>query len=478
FRIRQEFEQYHDDQSTIFTEGDDPSTIHQKFEDDPGYTNWRTMLMFDSFLDEETYVTANYMYNYLNSNSTRNASANSDPRQSLAQAFTNNSAGSSRRTNVGTFGYHKANIYPDLHLSAGVRVEDMRTQSQSSGLLGGTPRELTSRRDEVRIAEMVRLIYVGVERTTLSFDADLEQRDMGWEENNDGSRWKADVDFTDQVYEVKAVHRSNGGAKYTCRFRVKNIERSYTDLFDDDMIAYPGYIDGYRKTGNDLMLKTDWRLDNTTSASLMYQLLQESIDTSVGGKTQNLEIHRGSGSLSVNPTTNLFMVGTFMLENYRLDTPATGGPGFIADGSRPFDYRGNSFSLLLDGNYAFNEKTSCVFGFRHTEALGTVDYAGDYAYDSVGLTVKHKIADNRAIGAGYRFINYNNHDGGNFDDYDAHGALYLHIYVLRIACREHLSKGRSTAWAVLRLFYYHPQDILIGLVETAGRSGIWQGDEK
>ena len=29
------------------------------------------MVMFDSFLDKQTYVTADYMFNYLNNNSTR-----------------------------------------------------------------------------------------------------------------------------------------------------------------------------------------------------------------------------------------------------------------------------------------------------------------------------------------------------------------------------------------------------------------------
>ena len=71
FRIRQEFEQYHDDQSTEFPRSVSGVLNDQRFQDDPGYTNWRTMFMFDSFLDEETYVTANYMYDYLNSDSTR-----------------------------------------------------------------------------------------------------------------------------------------------------------------------------------------------------------------------------------------------------------------------------------------------------------------------------------------------------------------------------------------------------------------------
>jgi len=125
----------------------------------------------------------------------------------------------------------------------------------------------------------------------------------------------------------------------------------------------------------------------------------------------------------------LFLVGTFMLENYRLDTPVNAATGATyAPGSRPYDFRGNSYSLLLDGTYAFNDKTSCTLDFRHTEALGTVDFAGDYIYDKVGLTLKHQLAANQTIGLGYQFFNFNNHEGGSFDDYRGHGVFVTYGY--------------------------------------------------
>ena len=83
---------------------------------------------------------------------------------------------------------------------------------------------------------------------------------------------------------------------------------------------------------------------------------------------------------------------------------------------------------MLDGTYAFNEKTSATLGFQHTEATGTVDYAGDYAYDRVGLTLKRKIAEDRTVGIGYYFTNFNNHVGGNFDDYSVHGVMLTASY--------------------------------------------------
>lgn len=339
--------------------------------------------------------------------------------------------GNSRRTNIVGFAYRRANFLqvPALDLSVGVRVEDSKTNSKSIWNYHASGGYMTrSRRDEVRIAEVLRLVYKGIKQTTLSFDADLEQRDLEWHARDAYSPANfdrdVDIDFTDQIYTLKAVHRFNRAVKSTVKFRIKDLERSYTTLFDDDPADYPSYLGSYRRRGNDLTVKTDFRINSKTSTTLMYQFVQESIDFSMGGKTSNIEIHRGAGSISCSPRENLFVVGTFMLENYDLDTPAYTS----SLGSRRFDFRGNSYTLMLDGAYAFNEKTSCTLGFRHTEALGTVDYAGDYVYDKVGLTLSHKLAKNRTVGLGYQFINYNNHGDGSWDDYKAHGIFTTYTF--------------------------------------------------
>jgi hypothetical protein len=287
--------------------------------------------------------------------------------------------------------------------------------------------------DEVRVAEVIRLVYKGIERTTLSFDADLEQRDLDWHARqtdtpNTSFDRDTDTDFTDQVYTFKAVHRFNRNVKSTVKFRIKDLERSSTQLYEPNPTGYAGYLGSYRRTGNDLTLKTDFRHNSRTNSTLMYQFVQESIDFSLGGKTSNMEIHRGLGSLSFSPKDNMFLVGTFMLENYDLDTPAMR----IVDstyGFRPSDFRGNSYTLMLDGTYAFNSKTSATLGLQHTEAMGSQDYAGDYVFDKVGLSFKHQFAKNKTVGLGYQFYNFNNHAGsGDWDDYKAHGVFATYSY--------------------------------------------------
>lgn len=442
FRVRQEFEQYHENQRVDLSSFDingnvDLADIQR---DHLGYTNWRTMLMFDSFLDEETYVTSNYMYNYLNNNSTRDIAGYHE--------LTTDKGSSTRRTNVGAFGYLRDYFggIEGLTLTAGLRLEDSKTESYMGGSSkyynfithGYTdpakPRIVNSRADEVRAEEMLRLVYRGFKCTTLSFDADLEQRDLRWSERDrhggvfsdpDNSR-KADIDFFDQEYTWKAVHRFNAAVRSTALFRVSDRQRSYSELLDDTAF-YPGYLGDYRRTGKEVMLKTDWRLNSRLTSTLKYQFIQESIDTSIGGKTQNMEIHRGAGSFSLYPSSDLYLVAAFMLENYELSTPAIGTVVNHAQGSSPYDFRGNSYSILLDGTYVISDKTSFDFGFQHTEAMGKVDFAGDYIFDQVNIAVKHKTTINQIVSVGYQFINYNDH-GGSFDDYRGHGLSVSYTY--------------------------------------------------
>lgn len=440
-RVRQEFEQYRENRAADISSYNISGAVNNSdvMRDHPGYTNWRTMLMLDGFLDEESYVTANYMYNYLRSDSTGDIIGYHE--------HTTDSGGSSRRSNVGAFGYRRdnfASVYK-LSLVAGARVEDSRTLSRMSGSSkfynfitglydGPKPRVVTSRLDEVPVSEILRLTYQGIERTTLSFDADLEQRAIRYSERDrhggvfsdpDLSR-KADIDRVDQVYTFKAVRRMSRTLKTTLRLRMKDLERNSTDVLDQTAF-YPGYLDGYRTAGQDVYCATDFFLSNGAAARLLYEFIHESIDTSLAGKTQNLEIHRGAGSLSFSPTQKMFVVGMFMLDNYDLDTPTFGVAASHAQGSRPFDFRGTSYSLLLDGTYYLNDRTSCTFGYQHTEALGGVDFAGDYAFDTVGLMLKHKRSQNQTLGVGYRFLNFNSHTG-EFDDYRGHGLTATYAY--------------------------------------------------
>lgn len=436
-RIREEFEQYHDSQLSSVSEytvydSSGNVTSNAQTLDNLGYTNWRTTAMFDSFLDEKTYVTANYMYDYLNNNSTRTFWR---PALYLDEL----GVGNSKRTNVTGIGFRRAEFLKvrGLDLSVGVRVEDSKTSAGSLWLYSGSTYMTNSTLDEVRVAESLRLVYKAIKGTTLSFDADLEQRDLSWDANDtrspSGFGRKTDTDFLDQIYTFKAVHRFNHAVKTTVAYKYKNLKRSMTNLFRANMTLddYPGWLGDYRRSGSDVLTKIDFRINNRTSTTLLYQYIQESFDFELGGRTQDMEIHRGAGNISINPTNNLFLVGTFMIENLRINTPVPGTPTENVStslGSKPWDFRGNSYSLMLDSTYAFNEKTSGTLGFRHTEALGTVDSAGDYAFDKVALGISHQCSVNQTIGLGYEFYHFNSHDGGSFDDYRAHGIIVTYDY--------------------------------------------------
>ncbi len=429
-RVRQEWEQLHGNQHGALGRELDINgnvTSDRHIRDNVGYTNWRTMVMLDAFLDEQTYFTANYMYNRLTNNRTR---TNWRPNLNLKELRVDNK----KRTNVGAVGFRRANVLqvPHLDLGVGARIECSETNAESLWRYGGNLETTKSSLGELRIAEAVRLVYKGIKRTTVSFDADLEQRKLDWDATDtrspSGFSRRTDFRYLDQIYTLKGVHRFNRVAKTSVKFQMKDLERSDSNSFraNGNLDDYPGWLGDFRRKGPDLTVKTDFRLNTNTSATVLYRFIQESIDFSLGGKTQNLEIHRGAGTLSSSPFQNLFIVGTFMLENYTLDTPAEGTSD--VPGHSPYDFKGNSYSILVDGTYAFNKKTSCTLGFRHTEAMGTVDDAGDYVYDKVALTLKHEVRPNQTISLGYQFFNFNNHGGGSFDDYQGHGAAVAYTY--------------------------------------------------
>jgi hypothetical protein len=359
-RLRQEFEQYRDDQRLDISSYDINGAVDHAdlVNDDQGYTNWRSLLMFDSFLNAENYVTANYMYSYLHNDSTRDIVGYHE--------VTTDSGSSSRKTHVGALAYQGERIANIDHLSlvAGIRIEDSQTQARMAGsskyydfrtrtYVGPKPRQVSSSLDEIPIEETVQLSYRGFEKTILSLAADLEQRALHWSERDqhggvfsdpDLSR-KTDITLSDQIYSLKAVRRHNRRVKSTVKLRIKNLERSYTERLDDTSF-YPGYLGDYRLSGTDLSLGLDWRLGNSATATLRYQLMQEKIHSALGNDTQARDIHQGAGSLSFSPIQDMFLVGTFMLERYRLDTPARGVAPNHAPGSRPFDFEGDSYSLL------------------------------------------------------------------------------------------------------------------------------------
>lgn len=450
FRVRQEFEQYRDEQLIEFPRYRDGAVEQfRTFQDDPGYTNLRTLVLFDSFLDDETYVTANYMYNYLENDTSRNSVR---PNLASPNHFVSNNVSNERTTNVVGLGYRKFSFLnnPDLYLSAGLRLEHANTRAKGNGMgndnAGGlTLRTAASGLDELRLEETLRLVYRGVERTTLTFDAEWEQRWLDWDEmedvqsheifNTPGAQIggvasapilnrEADIRYVDQVYTAKVARRFTRAVKGTARVRIKDLDRRYHEDVDNDPLYYPGELGGYQIKAQEGSLGVDLFINSKTSATFRYELINETIDTEQSGETADLEIHRGAGSLVVCPVDGLSLVGTVMLENLTLESPGAGdGTNNIAAGSRPFDFVGDSYSILLNANWTFNEKTSSTFGLRHTEALGTVDYAGDYGYDSASVQVTRKLAKDRTLTIGYQFVNFNSHDGGDFDDYRGHGAF-------------------------------------------------------
>ena len=454
--FRQEYEDHKDNQQIVF-----PRYLNGVIEQDrnffdvPSYHISTSLLMVDSHLDDTTYVNANLMYSDLENNTARESR-----RLNLANPnhFIDTEVENTREVTAGGFAFRKSNFMKeDLTLSGGIRVEDSRTEAMSSGLAGGaTLREAVTDMDKVKISENIRLVYKGKKNATFSFDANLKQMGLDWSENADIRSHEifnkpsaqsggipagvngilvreADIDHFDQKYELKAVFRQNNASRTTIALKYKDLDREYDEVFDNDPLYYPGHIGDYKIKGTEFLIKNAQRLESGLRTNVTYKYIDEKIDTDIGGQTQELKIHRLSGSASGAVNEVLFLTGTVMYDDYGLNTPAVGIGGAIKNASNipsRYDYTGDSYSILANGSYLFGyeKQNTCLFGYQHTEAMGAGNSPNDSSYDKLHVMFKLKTKENQSVSLGYQYIDFDNQAGDNWDDYTANGATVTYAF--------------------------------------------------
>ncbi|MFT5319827.1 MAG: hypothetical protein ACI8RA_003110 [Chlamydiales bacterium] len=230
-----------------------------------------------------------------------------------------------------------------------------------------------------------------------------------------------DIKVNRQIYSLKAVHKLRLPIKLTLKGRYKSLQRDYDERTDTSTSDYPGYLGTFRRSGIDVSWKTDAVITPRLFSTRLYQWKDENIKTDLGGTVGEVHAHRAFLAMSYTATDHLFLTGTGMYEYDKLATPVNSSFASWPQGQRPFNYRGDSYTFLLDGTYTFNPKDIVYVALRHTEAMGAVDFAGDYALDKADVTYKHKLSSGDTLEIAAHSILYNT-DHRKFDDYRSHGA--------------------------------------------------------
>ena len=393
-------------------------------DDRPRFKDFRSMVMYDSFLDDDTYVASSYMYSQLESNYDRDALL------LVPGLFIGTDVQNIRRSNTWTGGMMRQKVLAEnVDVSFGLRVEDSGTDSDSVGLEGGLlPRSAESELDERRFTETLRLTYRGLPRSVVTFDAKLDQRVLDWEEHWDvhftppGTRTdrRTDITFSDQLYTLKATHRLNGRLKLTGQYQLQDRLRNYDERVDSTPGAYPGFIGDRDHDANGASLALDCRFTDSCSGTIKYQFSDEEIETALADRdTQDFRVHRVSASLTSSPFSNLVLVGVFMGEDYDIRTPGyvAAGANDYAPGSAPYDYRGDSFSFLLNATFALNSRCLIDLSGQRTRANGEENNS----FTKIQTGVKLKLTEHQTLRLGYDFYKFHDRSGDGLDNYQVHG---------------------------------------------------------
>lgn len=448
-RFRQEYEMYDDSQTIEFPrylwdQGTPSAQIEQyrTFQDEPEFENLVSLASYDSQLDDETYVGLGYMYNDLNNTSAREVVRPNRAKASQVNHSVDTQTDNRRRSHVGAGGFRRDGLLgvKDLSVVVGLRFEDADTDAQTSLLAGGTKqRDSMSDLAEIRIEENVEVIYRGLDQTRVSVEAELEQRNLDWQEYEDiGSHeifdpghfnsgiqffdYAAEIEHRNQEYALKVVNHSIPRCKLTGIYKNKSLDRDYDIKRDADPRFFPGRIGGYRIDGNEVSVAMDSRqLLKGCSLSLKYLHAQEDINTDFAeGETQDWAINRVSASLAGAPCSRVFLVSSVIYEMYDIMTPVdiTDSKSHWAPGTDAYDYEGDYATFLVNAHFALAEKVSAHADYQLTSAMGD----NRYLYHRVTGGVSLQPSDVDAVKLAYEFYDFTDETGDGFDDYTANGA--------------------------------------------------------
>lgn len=390
--------------------------------DENDYHQAQQSVLFDSFLDENSYLTANYAFYDLKNTSRRNVFTAANV-LSLSESHVD----AKKRGNIlfTRFNRKKFLNQNDLMFDASLRAEYSELEYESDSFRNTSTYQTTGASDTVRLNERIWLTYKGISRTTLFGEAKLEQgfEDRRWKDRRIGTSVvdrDTDIGVDKQIYSIKAVHKLSLPVKLTMKGRYKKLKRDYDERTDSTASDYPGVFGTFSRSGVDVSWKADAALNSRMFSTLLYQWKDENIKTDLGGTVGKVHTHRAFLSLSYTATDHLFLTGTGMYEYDKLATPVDSTFASWAPGQRPYNFRGDSYTVLLNGTYTFDPDNIAYLSLRHTEAMGFVDFAGDYSLDRADVTFKHKLSSGEVLELAYHSILYNT-DNRKFDDYRSHG---------------------------------------------------------
>ncbi len=430
--IRQEWEKYQDNQlsaAPTYRVLAGVPTFQETLthDDDLEWREWRTLVGADAFLTENLYGSVAYYHSDLKNISAREVTRPGPaPSGGRSFQFVQTEVNNDRITDVLAAGLVFLNLAKRTDLHTNVRVAYADTDASHRGLetpfFGALqPVQNASATEELRVSEQVRLVSKRWPQTTVTLNAEWEQRYLDLRETrNFAFARKADIDTHNQHYGATVVHRLRRGLRVTTAYSFEDNEDKYREDFDIDPLAYPGILGDKDQEVHEISVRTDWQVLPAWTATLKYAFERDEIAFDRQGTTgQELDAHRVSTTLFGVPLPGLSCTAMLMYENYAIDTPTVLPVGTQwLPGNNAFDYAYEAVVGFLSGHYVVNDTWSANLSFQHTQTNGS---DVNSTLDEVWVGADYHLAANKVLHCRYEYYNFGDDIGRGFDDYQGHG---------------------------------------------------------
>lgn len=458
FTVRQQLEDY-DEEATI----DEPAYVDKDLRertsrrDQPSFRSSRTTFQVDSHVHERAYLSAGYMFDYVNNDSTyelsyltptgeRKISGDNvggdvgDTGISAADHF------SRREKHVWTVG-GVLDITEDLRLIARLRPEDSDTSSKSKA---GEPSPLTiypivpeqhlteSRVEETALAEMLELSYSGIPRTVLSLQGEWEQRSIHVDERYRSIQaparnrlHRADIDRDTAEYTGRATYLPFPGLRLSGQHRKSSLHHDYVSkgragpailVGSDVVFGYPGYLYDRGVSEEETVLSARWRLNRFATLVPKVAHIRREIEVHKESPDDisNARINRYSLGLDLAPFPNLYLTTVYTYDDVRIATEADKIDPQNPPIAQIPNYRVDVYSLATNATLALNEKISLTAGYHRVHSGGAIETVRDEVSGGLRYQVSPKVF------ATVKFIHYDFDDDrvGRLDNYSGNAIVF------------------------------------------------------
>lgn len=330
--------------------------------------------------------------------------------------------------------------------------------SIASPLFGLAPfdglENLSSDLDRRTFSQEAGLRFTKLPFTTLYAEARFEQDDYGQFQEQDGgitpTPFVQKTDAHSHLTDLRAgfntspwrrVSLSGQYRRYDNRTDYNNLYK-YDPVFRQGFEGYPAFIRSRELLSDEAEGKLALQLTSWLKTSLTYQWLANEYHTgtdpvtsdpfppfnsgiSPGGRVLagTYNAHIATFNATLTPWRRLFLSTSFSFQNARTVTSANYSASVAP-------YAGDIYSVILNGNYTLDARTSLVAAYSFSRGDFSQDNGAAglplglrYAQHTLQAGMKRRLSRSATLGLDYRYYRYDEPSGGGFNDFQAHAVF-------------------------------------------------------